>query len=736
MKLNKITIENIRSHSYLEFEPESVGLTAIVGENGAGKSTILDSFAWALFGTKPPGLKNSDFIREGIDPKTEKVQISAEFSLADSEYKVTRRIMAKTGSSYCHVYSKNSSDNVWVLECGPGVSHSESFIRKLLGYDEKGFLAASYIQQKQVDQIISSGPKERSQVIEKLIGVSSITEAIKQAKDESKALQKAASVIQVGSIEEEEEKYKQQIEQVENASKKFTEYSSQLQVMELEFQKIASDYNEELEKQTTFDKLTTEITIIENNLESLASRQADQLDIIEKTGQTKISETKVEKVKKEGSESVIQKKQLEEELISLKAELASYESLFSISIKEDIEEKLSQNKSKTLNVDRKILSAQTEIAEIKSKAKFSRDYLSELSRDKASCPMCGSEICDKETEKVKVETTISECKTLFAKKNEEINILTAERDKLINEALTLNKLVETKRNQDNSKEKFANIKQRIYKLEAEHKTVSIKLEKLTKEMTAIKEAQNNISLVTSAKATIKMLSETSREQNKKKRELEKNLKTLNAKTKKEFRKQEDYKKKLEEKIHKLNLLKMTSDKDVIVEKSKLREIEINLENCKRAQEEYTKLASRIETLNMSIKSMSEFKELRVHTSIPELTKLASDLLNSFTNGEFIEMKLSDSFDSSVVTSSGQKRPVAQLSGGELSAAAIALRLAISIFLSNNSQSLLILDEVLVSMSEERSQLILETISSLPQSQVIMVAHSAILNSFADKVVNI
>ena len=62
MILKKVIIENIRSHEYLEFEPASIGVTAISGENGAGKSTIVDAFSWSLFGTRLHGLRNKNYI--------------------------------------------------------------------------------------------------------------------------------------------------------------------------------------------------------------------------------------------------------------------------------------------------------------------------------------------------------------------------------------------------------------------------------------------------------------------------------------------------------------------------------------------------------------------------------------------------------------------------------------------------------------------------------------------------
>ena len=64
--------------------------------------------------------------------------------------------------------------------------------------------------------------------------------------------------------------------------------------------------------------------------------------------------------------------------------------------------------------------------------------------------------------------------------------------------------------------------------------------------------------------------------------------------------------------------------------------------------------------------------------------------------------------------------------------AIALRLAISLFLNGNSNGLIVMDEVLVSQSKNREQNILDTIANLNNSQIILIAHSDLANSLADK----
>ena len=110
--------------------------------------------------------------------------------------------------------------------------------------------------------------------------------------------------------------------------------------------------------------------------------------------------------------------------------------------------------------------------------------------------------------------------------------------------------------------------------------------------------------------------------------------------------------------------------------------------------------------------------------------------NTYIDNKFTQLILTDKFETFVITENNVKRPVSQLSGGELSAAAIALRLAIALFLNNGQQHLLILDEVLTAMSSDRSQLILETITSLTNAQIILIAHNDGINSFADKVVHL
>ncbi len=52
IKINKLEIENVKRVKAVKIEPTASGLTIVGGKNGQGKTSVLDSIAWALGGDK------------------------------------------------------------------------------------------------------------------------------------------------------------------------------------------------------------------------------------------------------------------------------------------------------------------------------------------------------------------------------------------------------------------------------------------------------------------------------------------------------------------------------------------------------------------------------------------------------------------------------------------------------------------------------------------------------------
>ncbi|WP_251869927.1 AAA family ATPase, partial [Enterococcus italicus] len=62
MKISKLEIENTKRVKAVKIEPSPNGLTIVGGNNGQGKTSVLDAIAWALGGNK---YKPSQAYREG-----------------------------------------------------------------------------------------------------------------------------------------------------------------------------------------------------------------------------------------------------------------------------------------------------------------------------------------------------------------------------------------------------------------------------------------------------------------------------------------------------------------------------------------------------------------------------------------------------------------------------------------------------------------------------------------------
>lgn len=88
MQIRSLRLENFKSYtdSLIEF---TAGTNAIVGHNGAGKSSILEAIGFALFDYTPPGYSQADFVREGARSAT--ITINFISSLDEREYAVIRR---------------------------------------------------------------------------------------------------------------------------------------------------------------------------------------------------------------------------------------------------------------------------------------------------------------------------------------------------------------------------------------------------------------------------------------------------------------------------------------------------------------------------------------------------------------------------------------------------------------------------------------------------------------------
>lgn len=734
--IKEIHIKNIRSHEDFIFKPHLTGVTSINGVNGSGKSTIVNSFSWCLYGTKFSGQKNKTFIRDGVDAKEKEVSVTSYILVNGEEYKIKRKLLDNKGTCECNVFKKK--DEEYIKEAGPAVSHTERYIRELLGIDEKGFLSSIFIQQKQVDQIISASAKERSIIIEKLTGILALTKSIDLAKEEYKTLQKAANLINVEDDSEVIKKINTEKDTINelrnflnNGKKDYDLLKEQIEIKNQELEE--EDKKQEIKNQLTQEYIQTKSNI--SNYNKVIDENIKMLENNKKNKKVKVLQNEDE-LKEKQKELNTNLKTETDKYNYVKSVLLSLEEKINKKIILDLELLIEETIEYIQKLEKDIEDKTTEKLVLKTEITHNNQLIKALKNNDASCPVCGSPI---EEEFQSLEDLVEKTKNKKEHfKNIEVEIvsLTSKLNEEKNNLNIYNQNLVFKKEKEEALLLYKEKEKELKKLEKIIKKIDTELSVVNNHLSEINLHKEAISLTKEIEQNVIEYTNRLNEEKEKKKQLEIKKNELNALDKKSYKVLKDDTLNENKKFNDLKTDLLQKKQQFMYSKEKYENLILDKNRIDKAKLEYDKLMTEISVYVKMIKLLTEFKKERILNSVPMITDIASDIFMKFTNNDFLKLELNDKFEVIVQTKDNIIRPVGLLSGGELSTAAIALRIAISLFLNNEDQSLLILDEVLVSMDDERTQNILETIAEITNTQLIFIAHNHLINDISDKIVEL
>lgn len=241
---------------HIEFPEE--GRIGIFGGNESGKSTLLESVEYALYGLKrgrAPGEAREDVVTWGKD----RARLSLEFTSGENRYLLEREIGAKHGHRAKLYVLVNGQRKMTESH----LKAIEAEIERITGMDRDSFTKLVFIKQKDLDALKKLGKASREQLVNKVMGMEVFDESVERINEDLKELntKKKERDIEFESVRKNKEAYEDKINKKKDLVKENRKLEKRLKrkKKDLDAKKSVLKKYEWLEKKTSREKLLEEM---------------------------------------------------------------------------------------------------------------------------------------------------------------------------------------------------------------------------------------------------------------------------------------------------------------------------------------------------------------------------------------------------------------------------------------------------------------------------------------------
>lgn len=344
-EISDIELENIKTYKY-EKIVFSQGNNVLIGENGAGKSTILESIYLSLFGDTVPGRSLADMIRFG----EKQGKITIRFNVDGTNYRIEDDLIRgkDSGATQTQILFNETQEE----RVADGKKAVKAKMEEILDIDSTTFISAVYASQGEIGKIVTAKDMERKKLFDKLFQIdryekawSNLAKVQKLVDQEIKNLNSHIVIL------------KKDLEELPKIERRIDEKKEQLKIEKKQLvgsKKLYKDVNQQYKQ---LEKLVEQHTGLIGGRRELEEALEDSEDKASEL--YKIVKSKIAEEIQECSFSVIQKQQKKvdkkiEKLNELLEKLRENESNIRVVI-----EKI-QNMERTLNYQKSTISEKKE----------------------------------------------------------------------------------------------------------------------------------------------------------------------------------------------------------------------------------------------------------------------------------------------------------------------------------------------------------------------------------------
>jgi len=285
MKIEIVQLENIRSHVKSTI-PFAKGFNCLVGGLGCGKSSILYSIDFALFGD-PIGRSYDYLLREGANSG----KVTVQFIQNGRSYKISRALKRR-GKGISQDFDELKlfeDENVIANLKSDAVAEQ---LKAITGLEKELFREIVWVRQEQLKELLDATPRERQKRLDELFGLSDYETAWsnlagyqREYEGERKAYEKDPDVVGMEKLNKE---YNQTVEEfslieieLEGTKKRLTEAKKTLDEADLKLKKLEEVKTQVEELKRKEAQVLANLTNVEDASASLAEKIEDRKIAIE-----------------------------------------------------------------------------------------------------------------------------------------------------------------------------------------------------------------------------------------------------------------------------------------------------------------------------------------------------------------------------------------------------------------------------------------------------------------------
>jgi len=247
-----------------------IHLACLAGDNGHGKSALLDAMTWVLWG-KARAKRDDELIHLG---QTE-MEVEFEFALGDNHYRVIRKRDSR-GRGQGSLELQVRDGDLFRPLTEPTKRQTQARINRILRMDYETFINSAFLLQGRADEFTTKTPAERKRVLGEILGLSLYDQYEERAKQRAKAREIETEQItaQVQEMERELGRKPEYEKELRQAQADVESLSITLRGAEEELRKLREEWKELDLKRTQIGELSARLAQGERELAEIGEQMA------------------------------------------------------------------------------------------------------------------------------------------------------------------------------------------------------------------------------------------------------------------------------------------------------------------------------------------------------------------------------------------------------------------------------------------------------------------------------